>query len=169
MRRLNNEFLEEYKLLDKLCREMYGGEKGVTAYIEDMRETPDSESRLIEGWSEILKTLIQMRHLRNQLTHDVGTLNAAICTAAQVEWISAFRTAIFDRRDPLARLYKIKKARKEARVRSEKARSAAIDAKAPQRRKEQRRRISYERIAIAVGVVVTVALLIAFLTGSIFS
>lgn len=162
MRNLNGEFLEEYKLLDKLCREMYGGEKGVTAYIEDMRGTPNYESRHVEGWNEILQVLTRMRHLRNQLTHDVGTMNSAICTPAQIKWLSAFRTAIFDRRDPLAKLQKLKRSRQAAQLRSSKTVAGPLAKDLP-RRKEQKRRVSYERIAIAVAIVVTLALLIAFL------
>ena len=34
------ELLDEYKYVDKICREMFGTEKGVTAYIEQLDETP---------------------------------------------------------------------------------------------------------------------------------
>ena len=31
-------FMESYKRLDKICKEMYEVDKGVTAYIDDMEE-----------------------------------------------------------------------------------------------------------------------------------
>ena len=40
---LNNEFIEEYKRLDRLCRGIYNSDKGITNYIDDMRSSSQGE------------------------------------------------------------------------------------------------------------------------------
>lgn len=47
MRDLNIEFQEQYKRLDRLCRDMYSSsDSGVSAYIRDMENTPFDVQRL---------------------------------------------------------------------------------------------------------------------------
>ena len=36
MTRINDEFMEAFKHLDKICKEMFNAEKGVTSYIDEM-------------------------------------------------------------------------------------------------------------------------------------
>lgn len=36
MTNLNNDFMESYKHLDKICKEIFNSEKGVTTYIGPM-------------------------------------------------------------------------------------------------------------------------------------
>ena len=45
------EFLEEYKYVDAICRDMLGAEKGVTAYIEQLDETPVTVRYWITEWN----------------------------------------------------------------------------------------------------------------------
>jgi len=99
---LNNLFLEEYKKLDKLCREMYSSEKGVTAYIDDMKSILSYESRNIPNWDVDLKKLIELRHIRNQLSHEVGTFNSAMCSQADIYWLRDFYNRIMSQDDPLS-------------------------------------------------------------------
>ena len=40
MNSIDVEFLEEYKFVDAICRDMLHEEKGVSAYIEQMKLTP---------------------------------------------------------------------------------------------------------------------------------
>ena len=105
MSKLNDDFLEAFKRLDKICREMYMNEKGVTSYINDMENTPQYESLYIANWNTDLRQLKRLRHLRNQLTHEVGTLNTDMCTQSDIDWLKSFCWRIFNRTDPLALLY----------------------------------------------------------------
>ena len=41
MTNLNNDFMESYKHLDKICKEIFNSEKGVTTYIDTMKEVND--------------------------------------------------------------------------------------------------------------------------------
>ncbi len=105
MNDLNNAFLEEFKALDKLCREVFRSEKGVTTYIDFMRSIPVYESQHIPNWSSDLRQLVRLRHLRNQLTHELGTLNMNLCTQNDILWLRNFYNRIFARTDPAAILY----------------------------------------------------------------
>lgn len=47
MTQLNDEFMEAYKQLDKICKEMYENEKGVTTYIDEMENQRNGEFLLL--------------------------------------------------------------------------------------------------------------------------
>ena len=104
MSNLNDVFLEEFKRLDKMCRERYQSEKGVTGYISDMKRTATDKSRSIPNWNADLKELIRLRHLRNQLSHEVGTFHRSMCTQREITWLRSFNHRILKRSDPLALL-----------------------------------------------------------------
>lgn len=105
----NYQFLEEYKKLDKLCREMYESDKGVTSYIDDMKGTPNTKSDKVRGWSSDLRTLIHLRHIRNRLSHDVGTFDTDICTQEDIDALMYFHGRILNGTDPLSQLTKAKR------------------------------------------------------------
>lgn len=109
MYNLNDTFLEEFKRLDKLCKEMYRSDKGITSYIEDMKHVSPYESRCIPNWDFDLKQLTNLRHLRNRLTHDVGTLNINMCTQSDINWLHSFYGRIFNQTDPIALLCRNKR------------------------------------------------------------
>ena len=46
----NVTFLETYKRLDKLCQELYDDNKGVTSYIDDLKQKSAIGRRRIPGW-----------------------------------------------------------------------------------------------------------------------
>ncbi len=106
MENINYQLLEAYKLLDKICREMYRGEKGVTAYIDNMKSVPAYESRNIPNWNSDLHQLIALRHLRNRLTHECGTLEQELCTQSEIIWLNEFYSRILKQTDPIALLEK---------------------------------------------------------------
>ncbi len=106
MASINERFMEEYKRLDKLCREAYNTEKGVTTYIDAMKAVSAEKSRAVSGWNSDLSRLISLRHMRNQFAHDVGTVASALCNEDDIEWLKAFHARIMDTRDPLALLEK---------------------------------------------------------------
>lgn len=102
-------FLEAFKHLDKLCRELYPVGKGVTSYIEDMKQTSVLFSRQIPGWDSDLEQLVRFRHMRNQLAHEVGTLNVCISTPEDAAWLEAFCRRILNQSDPIAMRYQLQR------------------------------------------------------------
>ena len=105
----NYDFLEKFKALEKLCNEIYDAKNGVTCYINEMNERYDYTAASIPNWKEDYRMLKRLRHIRNQLTHDVGTLETQMCTTADIEYLVEFRLRILKRNDPLAMLTKAKK------------------------------------------------------------
>ena len=108
---INQQFLEEYKYLDKLCKEAFDSDKGVTSYIDYMRAAPYEKSRKVSGWDSDLKMLITLRHARNKLAHEVGTLDEALVTREDIEWLGNFYERIMSGSDPISKLQKTRKAK----------------------------------------------------------
>ena len=108
-------FMESYKRLDKICKEMYEVDKGVTAYIDDMEEKL-SGSRYVYNWQDDLKMLKHYRWLRNQIAHEIDVNEDDSCTKDDIEWINGFYDRIMKQEDPLA-LYR--KATQEFAVKQE--------------------------------------------------
>lgn len=106
---LNIEFLEEYKRLDKLCRDIYCSNKGVSNYIEEMKSMSACGQHTVNNWAADLRQLIYIRNIRNQLAHDIDTMDCATCTDADIDWISNFHSRILNQTDPLSILHKCHK------------------------------------------------------------
>lgn len=107
MRELNIEFQEQYKRLDKLCREMYARGEGISAYIQDMENTPYNERYCVYNWDSIYKELKHVRWMRNQLAHELD-IDSAFCNQTDIDWLKNFYESILCGNDPLTCAYKAK-------------------------------------------------------------
>lgn len=96
-------FLQTYKRLDNLCRDMNG--IGITGYLEDMERLPDGERR-VPGWKDDYLQLKHYRHLRNRIVHEVNADEEDLCCAADTAWIESFYGRILGTNDPLALYHK---------------------------------------------------------------
>ncbi|MBE7027122.1 MAG: hypothetical protein E7410_06160 [Ruminococcaceae bacterium] len=103
---MNNRFLEEYKRADKICRDIYDSETGISNYIDLMRDAKNYASQSIDDWDEVLKRLLSLRHIRNKLSHEVGTLDMELCTEDDILWLEGFGASLLNMTDPLARHYR---------------------------------------------------------------
>lgn len=101
--KLNTDFLEEYKRLDKLCRDIYRSSRGISNYIDEMSRISTFTTKSIPNWSADLQQLITLRHIRNQLSHDVGTMDVAMCSLDDIDWLKEFHHRILSQEDPLTR------------------------------------------------------------------
>lgn len=107
MRELNIEFQEQYKRLDKLCKDMYTSGEGVTAYIQDMEQTSYNERKSVYDWDAVYRQLKHYRWMRNQLAHEID-IDTCFCEQHDIEWIKQFYESIVTGNDPLTRTYKSK-------------------------------------------------------------
>ncbi|MDE6441945.1 MAG: hypothetical protein K2L12_04220 [Clostridia bacterium] len=105
MRELNIEFQEQYKHLDKLCKEMYSSNEGVSLYLQDMERTPYSERRAVFDWDIVYKKLKHARWMRNQLAHEID-IDTSFCEQDDIDWVKAFYKKILSGTDPLACAYR---------------------------------------------------------------
>ena len=98
-------FLQTYKRLDNLCRDMNG--VGVTGYLEDMEQIPGG-ANIVPGWAEDYQQLKHYRYLRNQIVHEVTAEEEDLCSAEDVVWLENFYGRILNTNDPLALCHKAK-------------------------------------------------------------
>lgn len=118
MKELNTDFYDEYKRLDKFCRDMFSGQDGVTEYIKQM-ENAALYRYYVPTWDEDLRQLKRMRHLRNKLAHEVG-FDADLCTESDILFVKTFYTRLFNCSDPLSIIRRQKEAAKKGKKNSKK-------------------------------------------------
>ena len=102
------DFLDSYKRVEKICNEMYGGNHGLSSYIDDMMKTSWG-NRYVSGWEEDLKQLKHYRWIRNRIVHDPGCTDENMCDIKDVLWLDDFYSRIIAGTDPLALYHKKKK------------------------------------------------------------
>lgn len=105
---LNLDFLEEYKSLDNLCKDYLSSAEGVSEYIRRMDAAPWSDRRYVFTFENDYKQLKHVRHIRNQLAHEIGVINSDICTEDDLEWVRSFHERIIAGDDPFTVIRKAK-------------------------------------------------------------
>lgn len=107
---LNNtilEFLEAYKSLDDLCKQIMSSDKGISKYIDEMNHESYGHMR-VDYWEKDYKQLKKMRYIRNKLVHEVNSFQENIINIKDIEWLENFRTRIMECTDPFSLLYQSK-------------------------------------------------------------
>lgn len=109
MNQIEQVFWEEFKRLDKLCKEIYGspqdGRLGVTWYLEDMEKHSRRGSALVQNWTSDYALLKKLRKARNELSHEAYPPSYSV-TQTDIQFIRSFYVRIMNRTDPLAILKK---------------------------------------------------------------
>ena len=90
------ELLDEYKYVDAICRDMLGAEKGVTAYIEQLDETPMTVRYWITEWNDEYRQLKHIRWLRNQIAHSTESVE---CSQADLDWLKGFHNRLLTQQE----------------------------------------------------------------------
>lgn len=120
---LSIEFQEAYKRLDRLCRDYLSSQEGVSEYIRQMDNTPWRDRCYVLSWETTYKQLKHIRWVRNQLAHEVGTLDSDICTMKDLEYVRSFYDSILNGTDPFTVIRKAKEQKnEEQRVRQKASR-----------------------------------------------
>lgn len=101
---INVRFQEEYKRLDKLCKDCFSGVDGVSEYIRQTEKERYNLQRFVVSWEYDYKMLKRIRWIRNQLSHEVGTLQSDICTQEDLAFVTTFYSKIMTCKDPLAQM-----------------------------------------------------------------
>ena len=105
MEKLNREFYDEYTRLDNLCRQMFNSDRGVSDYIEAMKNTPHGKAVKVKDWDSDLKMLKHYRHIRNYLAHTAGAFHQEVCLPYDITWVKGFYSRIMKQKDPLSLLF----------------------------------------------------------------
>lgn len=160
-------FIDSYKRLEKLCGDVMGCDRPVTAYIDEMKATPRG-AYYVAGWGSDLEMLKRYRWIRNQIAHEPGCTEMNMCEPGDAAWIDQFYRRIMDQTDPLALLalyekeMKRQRAARVQRPRPEPARP--VEKKKPQEdrkwessEKEPRRKWGMAVLAVLLFVVIFLA------------
>lgn len=109
MNNLNVQFFEQYKIVEKICSEMYGIHNGLSQYINEMEAVSYYHRNQVSGFDSDLARLKRLRYLRNQLAHNNGSFEESLCTLDDVNWLKNFYHRILETDDPIARLSAIQR------------------------------------------------------------
>ena len=116
MNKLEVKFFDEYKFVDKICRDMFQSNQGVTEYINQMEIMDAEGSRIVVNWREKYKKLKHLRWLRNQIAHESG---APDLTENDLIELQNFHNQLLKQVDPLAELWKKRRVHKRNVVKQE--------------------------------------------------
>lgn len=119
------ELLEEYKYVDVICRDMLGAEKGVSAYIDQLDETPMTVRYWIAEWNDEYRQLKHIRWLRNQIAHSTGYVE---CTQSDLDWLKGFHNRLLTQKDLLAKAHRVIQ---ESQIQNQQQQAKTILAAAP--------------------------------------
>jgi len=158
------ELLDEYKYVDKICREMFGTEKGVTTYIEQLDETPVTVRYWITEWNNEYRQLKHIRWLRNQIVHSTGYVE---CTQYDLDWLKDFHNRLLTQQDLLA---KARRVIKESQIQRQQQLANTVTAAAPKPganvyRSPRGPRKSWILIAVIAALAIIIGLLIWIANG----
>ena len=92
------DYLDLYKRLDQLCRDMFRSKDGVTEYINQM-DRVISKINSKQDWRNFYSGLKYQRRLRNDLVHNT---ECSDCTEEDIDEIEYFFDLILKQEDPLA-------------------------------------------------------------------
>ena len=107
MQKVEQDFFEEFKRLDALCRDLLSAKRGVSAYLERMEQAPQ-----VPGWRDDYHALKHLRWVRNKIAHETGF---AGCTPGDLQRLTGFTERVLRKEDPLALLYQLERAQQGAR------------------------------------------------------
>ena len=158
------ELLDEYKYVDAICRDMFGTKKGVSAYIEQLDETPMTVRYWITEWNDEYRQLKHIRWLRNQIVHSTGYVE---CTQSDLDWLKGFHNRLLTQQDLLAKAHRVIK---ESQIQRQQQLAKTVTAAAPKPganvyRSPRGPRKSWILIAVIAALAVLIGILIWIANG----
>lgn len=121
-------FMQSYKRLDNLCKDLFRSSQGVTSYIEAMEKCRRGANAIAQWKTDYLK-LKHYRYIRNRIAHDNNADESLLCKKEDARWIDGFYNRIINGQDPLT-LYRKKPIASQKRKKSNNTPSAVTDKKA---------------------------------------
>lgn len=119
MNNINWDFIEAYKSLDELCKQILSSDRGISEYIDEM-----SNERLgrmmVACWEKDYNQLKKMRWIRNQLVHEVNSSQSNLVTIEDIEWLKTFRSRIMECTDSFSLLREARNIKRKTTVKQEK-------------------------------------------------
>ena len=165
MDNIHIELLEEYKFVDAICRDMLGTKKGVSAYIEQLDETPMTVRYWITEWNDEYRQLKHIRWLRNQIAHSTESVE---CTQSDLDWLKGLHNRLLTQQDLLAKAHRVIK---ESQIQRQQQLAKTVTAAAPKPdanvyRSPKGPRKSWILIAVIAALAIIIGLLIWVANGT---
>ena len=118
-------FMQSYKRLDNLCKDLFRSSQGVTSYIEAMEKCRRG-AKVISRWQTDYIQLKHYRYIRNRIAHDNNADESLLCKKEDARWIDGFYNRIINGQDPLT-LYSKKPIASQKRKKSKNNPSGVTD------------------------------------------
>ena len=99
-------FMQSYKRLDNLCKDLFHSAHGVTSYIEAMEKCPRG-AKTVNQWQTDYSKLKHYRYIRNRIAHENNADESILCKIEDTRWLDRFYNRIINGTDPLT-LYRKK-------------------------------------------------------------
>ena len=109
MNEIETRFLDEYKLVDAICRDLFRDDRyyradgrelvGVSAYLAAMHEIPYARRARFGAWDREYDRIKRLRDLRNSITHDVAP---SACSYDDLMALEDFHRQLVESTDPYA-------------------------------------------------------------------
>lgn len=153
-------FLQEYKRLDNMLKDIYENEKGVTSYIDEMTALKKFVGS-VPGWNSDYTMLKKYRHIRNRIVHDNDCDEQSLCTQDDILWIMQFHRRILEQKDPIALFYQSQYSVKNPHMQTVSA-ASNMNSK-PQKRDEQESDES-DRVTLIIWLIAVVIIFLCILS-----
>lgn len=148
-------FIESYKRLDNLCKDIFTSETGVTTYITNMESLMYNRFQ-ITNWDSDYKKLKHYRYIRNQIVHENNVDEGNICNADDLYWVEQFYQRIINQTDPLTLYQKALYASKQQASKQQTLKPKKTEE--PAKYKEENER-TYRKLKFALTIIIIIALL----------
>ena len=114
MRKIDIEFMDLYKETDNLCKEVFSYDKGITDYINEMKDNEKKGSDTLSYWKDEYKKLKRLRWIRNKIAHESADSE---CEQQDIQELKKFRNRLRNKTDVLSQFRKHESKKKETRIR----------------------------------------------------
>lgn len=148
-------FIDSYKHLEKLCGEILNDDRRVSAYIDQMVNTPNG-IYYVDNWNDDLKKLKHYRWIRNQIAHEPGCSESNMCEKSDTLWLENFYSRIMSQTDPLSLYHKAISSRANTNIRHQSAKNTPAD---KQPRKPSRFAIMFYSVFIILAIILAIVIL----------
>ncbi len=116
MRNIDRRFLEEYIKTDETVQEILHLEKGISDYLDLMKQNQEDGKKSVSSWQMEYQKLQSLRHKRNRLAHESDAENAE---KEDLEYLKDLRKSLKKGNDAL-QLYLNRYKRSKMKFRKEK-------------------------------------------------
>lgn len=156
--------LDEYKTIDKICKDKFLSQSGVNQYIAEMERNFSYGRYVISSWNDDYYKLKHIRWLRNKIAHES---DATDCNWDDIAWLKEFHSRLVNRQDSLALLAKFNREQEKAAY-MRKAANNPNSRKAPltENEKSSKRTVTAAIVWIEIFIIiVAAAALLGYITN----